>query len=712
MLKKRTFALIIPLLFISSLFPQLISSAQGITPPQPSSSDHLIYLPMIGSGDHAQALGPDGGDITALIVDPTNPQILYAGTYGGGIYKSADAGANWRPVSNGLDNVTILSLAINPKNPTILYAGTYRSGIYKSINGGESWWGISAGLNASAMVYTLAVDPQNPNTLYAGTRSPGSTPPWGGGVFKSLDGGSTWQNKTNGTGLGEDWVYSLAINPSNPAIVYAATHSKGIYKSTNGGNNWVWASSGIWDQGTVLGMRAVVVDPSQPSTLYAATWHGGAVFKSTDAGNSWKTANVGLAGKKIYSLVIHPKYPQLLYAAAWNSGTGGGIYKTANGGGSWSLMGLGADSIYAIAPDQNSTNIVYAGTAGDGLYKSADGAASIYSSDHGLKAAVISSVVIDPTQASRMVASIYGGGIMISTDAGADWLPANTGLGDKWLHALLMSPDNPRILYAASDSGGVYKSVDGGASWGSASTNLAGASAKSASQGTGGSPLPPADEPESDALTSKSANATIPPVLTLAIDQRQPSTLYAGTSQSGLYKSTNAGASWNTTGLGSGTINAIAVDPNSNLYAGADSGSGSLLKSIDGGASWSKKNIGLSGRTVQALSIDSLHPSRIFAGTDLGIFVTEDAGEHWILAGLANENVLSLGSSPNQPASLYAGTRNGAYFSMDGGVSWASAPSALDRKTVNWISISTSDPRQVFVGTKANSIFEWDRQRP
>jgi len=118
--------------------------------------------------------GPEGGTIHALAIDPVTPATLYAGTSGGGVFKSTNGGGNWSAANTGLTNTDVLALAIDPATPATLYAGILGGGVFKSTNGGGNWSAVNTGLT-NAFVRALAIDPATPATLYAGTD--------GGGVF-------------------------------------------------------------------------------------------------------------------------------------------------------------------------------------------------------------------------------------------------------------------------------------------------------------------------------------------------------------------------------------------------------------------------------------------------------------------------------------------------------------------------------------------------
>ena len=129
--------------------------------------------------------GPEGRIIEALAINPATPATIYAGTYGGGVFKSTNNGGSWDAVNSGLTNALVLSLAIDPSAPDTLYAGTQQRGVFKSTNGGGSWSAV--GLTDTFAVNALAIDPSAPATLYAGTDS---------GVFKSSNGGGAGRRST------------------------------------------------------------------------------------------------------------------------------------------------------------------------------------------------------------------------------------------------------------------------------------------------------------------------------------------------------------------------------------------------------------------------------------------------------------------------------------------------------------------------------------
>jgi hypothetical protein len=296
---------------------------------------------------------------SSLIVDPTNPTTLYAGSKTNGVFQSTDGGFSFNLIDNGLTNTAVQALAIDPTNPLKLYAGAATvinngivtsGGVFTSLDGGADWSPSSTGLSGPSgpvSVSALLVDPANPNTLYAGTdigvfKRTSRTASWqaidvglpstakvtslildqghpsflyvaisGKGIFRSLDGGATWRASGNGLPLTET-VTSLAKDPVT-ATLYAATLSDGVFKSVNAGETWTAASNGLPSSspGFFDEITSLVVTPGAADTVYAGTPIG--VFKSTDGGNSWFLANFGLPAIPVSDLVVDPTNPTTLY---------------------------------------------------------------------------------------------------------------------------------------------------------------------------------------------------------------------------------------------------------------------------------------------------------------------------------------------------------------------------------------------------------------
>ncbi|HEY9283677.1 MAG TPA: SBBP repeat-containing protein, partial [Pyrinomonadaceae bacterium] len=302
--------------------------------------------------------GIDDYTATAFAIHPTDPNTVYAGTTIG-VYKTTDGGATWSPAGGGTAPRSVSALLIDRSNPSTVYAATFAStpsvGIHKSTDGGASFVRLT-----TRFAYALAADPAAPNTIYAGTSN---------GIFKTTDGGATWGPVNNGlpSSVLQGEIYDFAIDPSNTMIVYAATR-RGVYKTTDGGGAWAAANNGFDFFGSVLQVNSLLIDPSAPSVLYAGTISGG-VFKTTNGGASWSQINTGLQGPNqfgtftsaVVALAINPSAPSVLYAGT----LGGGIYKTADGGATWAASSAGlinrsvSRNALEVAPSNPAT--IYAG---------------------------------------------------------------------------------------------------------------------------------------------------------------------------------------------------------------------------------------------------------------------------------------------------------------------------------------------------------------
>ena len=474
--------------------------------------------------------------VVALAVDPSTPTTLYVSTAGegGGVSKSTDGGESWTAINTGLTNVTVDVLVIDRSTPATLYAGT-DSGVFKSTNGGESWTAINTGLDGyRPSVSTLVIDPSAPATLYANSY----------GIFKSTDGGGSW--RAINTGLTDTSVQALAIDPSAPASLYAGTFTGGVFKSTNGGERWAATSTGL-----NYSVSAVAVDPSAPTTLYAGGYPGGSIFKSTDGGSSWRTIQ-GIYSR-LEALAFDPSAPETLYAGSSSDFyyEYPGLYESTDGGANWREIG-GSLEVYALAIDPQAPATIYAGTGdyrgyGGGVFKSADHGGSWSAVNAGLPgSAPVKALVIDPSAPATLYAGLYdGGGVFKSTDGAGSWSAINRGLTAASIYAMAIDPSRPATLYAGTESG-IFRSTDSGATWLAANTGLTNLVVNALAidpttpstlyAGTGGGVFRSTDSGGAWAAF----NSGLPnlPVNALALDPSGGTTLYAGLEGGGVWQLT------------------------------------------------------------------------------------------------------------------------------------------------------------------------------
>jgi hypothetical protein len=671
-----------------------------------SAGPVTLFLPVIQRSEPPAWLGPFGGSVVVLLPDPINTNIVYAGSWGAGVYKSLDNGLNWQPARGGLTNLNINSMTINPLDPSTLYAGSYSNGVFKSTDWGETWVQASSGMQAGAIVYSLAIDPEVPTRLYAGTRAAntgGTPPPWSGIVYKSDDGAASWRpvlQNIGGSGQ-QDWVYSLAVLPLDPNLILAASHEHGIYRSWDYGETWAPANQGIANGSG----RGVVFDPQKrsPSTAYYGEWHRDGAYKTTNDGTSWVRLANGIQNTKIYSMAIDSSDPRYVYAATMiaSAGDPGGVMRSSDSGQTWSQAGLQGLSVYNVAPNRGSGSQLYAGVIGSaGIYRSENRGASWSASSQGMSNLAATSILVQPGAPSTLYTSNTV--VLRSTDRGASWANLGSGLPGSTINALVMHPTDANLLFALTNSGLYRVNLSTGTTW-SKAAGLPGSAVLSEAH-----PLDRVSELGAlmpDELLSPQPAAVLNTALqSLVFAPSNAGVAYLGSSGSGVYRSGDGGATWAAAGLSGQTIWNLAIDPtNPNLVYAATNTAGTVKVSLNGGSSWTDTTLP-AGSIPYTLVIDPAEPNKVYAGTSSGVYSRAGSGA-WTLTGLNGRVVTALTHHPTRPGTLFAGTTAGAFISMDYGQNWMSGPSALETLGIEAITIDPNDGFTVYYATSSSGVY-------
>ncbi|HET6979493.1 MAG TPA: SBBP repeat-containing protein [Pyrinomonadaceae bacterium] len=296
------------------------------------------------------------GELNAIAVAPSAPNTIYAGTQHGP-FRSTDAGATWtKTPTTGLPTfLAPLAIAVDSANAAVVYVGLGFDGVFKSTDGGNNWSTVNVPVNGGG-VFTIVIDPSNASTVYVGSSR---------GVFKSTNSGSTWTAINNFGPSGIPFVRALAVDPTTPTTIYAGTNGNGgFFKSTDGGLNWTVMNTGL-SGGSFSVVNAIVIDASNPATIYAGhgfSGVGGGISKSINGGVSWTQVNNGVPNTEINALVRDRSNNATLYAAT----TTAGILKTINGGDSWTSANTGfwKNDVHALVAHPSDSTILYAGTRG------------------------------------------------------------------------------------------------------------------------------------------------------------------------------------------------------------------------------------------------------------------------------------------------------------------------------------------------------------
>ena len=398
--------------------------------------------------------GPPGvraGFPISAVVDPNNPMCVFANNYGGGVFKSTDGGQTWLDASHGYTGANIRRIAI-ASDETIYVVG--RSGPFRSDNRGESWVGLAYAPANFAEWNSVTVNPSNPAELII-------TDEFEGNILKSNDKGKTWRvvfkhPEVNGDNPQQRQSFRVvSYAPSNPSVVYAGMSaqyrvidgdmphiaSHGMYKSTDGGESWAEINHGL--ENTDKNILSMAIHPTNPDIVYIGTYQDG-IFKTTDGGTTWVPVSNGLGSMEVRSLAIDPGNPDVLLAGL---GEGAGIYRTENGGGLWQPSNGG------LMPECPSS-LQRAGEVklGITLDKISNTSGDYYS----LPWSKITAIAFDPNHPNRVFAADERLGIFVSEDKGKHWVPLNDGLTMKAVLDLSISQDG-QYLYAATEGAGVFR---------------------------------------------------------------------------------------------------------------------------------------------------------------------------------------------------------------------------------------------------------------
>ncbi|MCH2191002.1 MAG: glycosyl hydrolase [Gammaproteobacteria bacterium] len=367
-------------------------------------SDEDQEQPLFGSATFKsmafRSIGPAymSGRIADIAIDQTNPSTWYVAVGSGGVWKTVNAGTTWTPVFDEQTVYSIGDVTIDPSNPNTIWVGTgenhggrhvsFGDGIYKSLDGGQTW--NNMGLQSSERISDIIVHPDDSDTVWASVQGPLWTSGGERGLYKTTDGGEKWELVLTPE---DEWtgVTSLVMDPRNPDKLYAATWSR---------------------------QRTVAV--------YVGTGPGSGIHTSDDGGETWTELKTGLPEGNMgkIGLAISPIKPDVVYAAIEIDNREGGVYRSADKGASWTKM---SDEV--------------GGGTGPHYYQ------EIYADQH---------------QFDRVyIASNYS---KVSDDGGATWTPINVERKHVDDHAMAFHPTDPDFVMIGSD-GGIYMSYDRMENW-------------------------------------------------------------------------------------------------------------------------------------------------------------------------------------------------------------------------------------------------------
>lgn len=563
-------------------------------------------------------------------------------------------------------------IAYHPTLPNVIFSsGDTHGGMYKSTDGGSTWNNLSG--YGCYNAWCFEINPSRPDTIYAGSMMNESDST---AIRVSTDGGLTWQ-----TTLKWPAISQIVVHPTNPNIVFAAagywpgyqsnTHGEGIWKSIDGGFTWSKIITGILDN---MSVQSIAINPANPNAMYAGVWgvfgNGKGMYASLDGGNTWFSS--GLNNKDIWKVAICSNSTNIVYAATQDS-----VYRSNNFGSNWSTMNILSSApeglYFGISIAKTNNNIVYVGSLDKGIFKTTDGGLSWSAAmNSGLPATRVWEVTVNPNNANEVFLGQQGVGIWKTTNAASQWQSANAGFKCTYVTDLHY---NSNGLYASlyNEAGNSYASIKklSGTNWNQIGLN--------------------------DLWIGK-----------ITSDPNANNIMYASKVDYGfvlpipnnkLLKSTNFGATWVNIGSGLDTTadaKAIKIDPSNTsiIYVGTAKG---FYKSIDSGTTFTLT--GLNNLNVTSICISTASSNIIYAGTWSGVYMSNNSGLSWTALPTFSNAIFSLLQLPANPQVLFAGTyASGIMKSTDGGLSWNYVSTNLNGKIIQCLLSDPTNSNVIYAG--------------
>jgi len=655
-----------------------------------------------------------GGRITDIEIMPEIPNIIYVAAASGGIYRTENNGNSWENVFTQAPVISIGDIAINPQNQEILFAGTGEAnassysflgnGMYRSEDSGNTWENV--GLENSGYFGRVIVDYENSQRVYAAACGNLFSPNSERGIYRSDNGGDTWEQKlfvSDSTS-----AIDLVQNPENPEILYAAMwermrglnyrksfgETSGIWKTTDGGDNWFELVTGL-PAGDDVGRIGLAISNSQPEVLYAFYdnqneieiyitvneglswtrvndsqiqglnssfgWYFGQIrvdpnnanriyvlgvelWRSDNAGSSWVLladyGNTNEIHVDHHAMNINPITGRIL------EGNDGGFYISDDNGDNWDKIdNIPLTQFYDIEIDYTNPEQIYGGTQDNNTIRTTTGSLDDW---HPILGGDGFYCLVDHTNPNIIFAEWQWGNLNRSNDGGSNFYSINEDMSwdrTNWSSPLVMDPVDSSILYFGTYR--VWKTVNNGDDW----------------------------VPVSDDLTLGDDGSSYHTITTLAISPLQSDIVIAGTDDSKVHISLDAGNSWEdiSAGLPHRWITRVAADPFevNSIYATVsgfrwDEPYPHVLKSSDWGQNWVDISSNLPDIPVNCIALDPEIYNRIFVGTDSGIFMTENGGELWVSVstGIPNVPITSM-KTHNPTRTLVIGTYGCSAYKID-----------------------------------------------
>jgi photosystem II stability/assembly factor-like uncharacterized protein len=696
------------------------------------------YEPSLFQELHWRMIGPfRGGRTKAAVGIPEKPNVFYIGVVNGGVFETTDFGRTWRPLFDREPTGSVGAIAIAPSSSSVIYVGSGEGlqrpdlstgdGIYKSTDAGKTWTHL--GLSDGQQIPQIAVDPKNPDRLFVAVLGHPYGPNEGRGLFRSTDGGKSFQKvlyKDENTG-----AVDVVLDPNNARTVYAVLWEarqapwengefsgpgSGVFKSTDGGDHWKPVNKGLPNfAGDGLGRIGITVAPSNPRRLFATVDASAkrGLYRSDDAGESWSLVNddprVTQRGSDFAEVKVHPRNPDVVFTASivvWKSTDGGehfepirgapggddyhriwinpldpdtmivaadqGAIVTVNGGESWSSWyNQPSAQLYHVAADNAFPYRVCGGQQESGsvcIQSRGDDGQITFREWHPAGIEEYGYAAPDPLDPDI----VYGGKVTRydrRTGQVQNVSPRPLRDGDYRVvrtMPILFSPLDPRKLYFASNT--LWQTTNGGASWDRISPDL--------SRETWEAP-----ENVGKYRGTAAARATRRGVIyTVAPSYVDANVLWAGTDDGLIHVTRDGGKSW-----------ADVTPPGVTAWAKV-----SLMDA-------SHSDAGTAYAAINTFRLDDLRPH---------IYRTHDFGKTWthVTSGIPGGGIVNVvREDPERKGLLFTGTEQAVYVSFDDGDHWQSLRGNMPATSIRDLVIKDDD---VVVGTHGRGIWILDDITP
>ena len=604
----------------------------------------LLSTALLASGPW-QVLGPDGGDARSLAYDAHNPDHILLGTSTGQMFASNDAGRTWSRLARlGGDDYVLDHISIDPHDSDRVYVSAWSVSsqqigeIFRTRDGGRNWETLPAMHGKS--IRALAMYKGNSNVLVAGALD---------GVYRSKDGGYTWERLSPANSADIKNIESIAVDPKDPNTVYAGTWHL-AWKTSDAGANWQHINKGMIDDSDVF---SVIVDHDNPSVVFASACSG--IYKSETAGNLFaKIQGIPFSARRTRVLKQDPTNENIVYA-----GTTEGLWKSTDLGKVWKRVSNPEVVVNDVLIDPRDSNRVLLATDRSGVMASTDGASNWTTSNHGYAHRYVSAILADNKDASTLYVGVVNdreyGGVFHSNDAGQHWLQKAAGLGGKDVFALKQAPSG---MLVAGTNHGMYSLERNGSEWRPMNVVVVESTLKTPRKGS------------RKAVTTTTFQKS--QLESRVNDLELGSGRWLAATTSGIYSSTDQGKTWKG-GQILAQMDFVSVRAEGSTMVAATRSS--VLVSNDSGATW--KQARLPSYVVSIRSVAIASDSQIMIAAREGAFRSGDGGATWehVVNGLPGKDITSVSFDSTHKRMLATSDATGVIFeSRDGGRSWQRGP--------------------------------------